>query len=373
MRTAKELAESPVIGFIDRLLQNSINQGASDLHIEPIQETYRVRMRRDGILHEVTRIPADFAVKVISRLKVLAQLDIAEKRLPQDGRYHSSETSLDSTYDIRLSICPTFRGEKVVLRLLKRQTQDLRLDHVGLSSIQLQQVKKVIRQPSGLILITGPTGSGKTTTLYAILRELNKSTVNIATVEDPVEIELPGINQIAIQPQIGLDFAHALRALLRQDPDILMVGEIRDQETAEITIKAAQTGHLVIATLHTNNALASIHRLINIGISPFQVATTVSLILAQRLARKLCSHCLADAAMSPTCSHCFGGYKDRIGIFESLPLHPLLTEKIIHHASLQELTEIAFKLGMTDLKKEAQEKVLQGLTTESEIARVIQE
>lgn len=375
-------SDSPVISLIDTLLQLAIQQNISDVHIEPLANEYRIRLRRDGLLYETLLIPNSLAMRIISRLKIMANLDISEKRLPQDGRLKLASDCVD----YRINICPTFKGEKIVLRLLKKSSTAINIENLGLTETQKALLLNIIKQPSGLILVTGPTGSGKTATLYSILNWLNQKQINIATVEDPVEIELVGINQVNIHPKIGFDFAQALRALLRQDPDIIMIGEIRDLETAEIAIKAAQTGHLVLATIHTSSAVETINRLLTMGIAPYQLATTAKLIIAQRLVRKLCSFCKkandkittltshkSPVFIAQQCSECFNGYKDRIGVFELLPISETITKGILSNLNTLELNEKAKKSGMVSLMQSGNTKVIEGVTTFDELFRVIQE
>ncbi len=364
--------DEPLIRFVDNILQHAIQQSASDIHIEPFETICRIRYRQDGLLRETAEIPAMLAIRLTSRLKILAKLDISEKRLPQDGRFQSG------TRDIRINTCPTLFGEKIVLRILNPENLTRNLSTLGFTATQLITFTAAISQPQGMILITGPTGSGKTVTLYTALDFLNTPEKNISTVEDPVEIQLKGINQINIHPKIGLHFSTILRTLLRQDPDIIMVGEIRDAETAEIAIQAAQTGHLVFSTLHTNNAYDAIIRLQSMGIPNYNIACSVSLIVAQRLVRKLCESCKHPDSISPAtllsinfppallpciiysavgCQHCFQGYHGRIGIYELLPINN------------QDLTTTTVE---TSLKYAGFEKVAQGITTLIEINRVIQ-
>lgn len=375
LRPAQE-DESPVISLIDTLLTRAIQQNTSDIHIEPFHNDYRIRMRQDGILYETLTLPHSLAQRVISRLKIMANLDIAERRLPQDGRIKSPH--LENNTDYRISTCPTLKGEKIVLRLLKKSSSAITIENLGLNTTQKSLLLQTIKQPSGLILVTGPTGSGKTATLYSILSELNSETINIVTVEDPIEIELTGINQVNTHSKIGFDFSHALRSLLRQDPDIIMIGEIRDYETAEIAIKAAQTGHLVLATIHTHNTVETINRLLTMGIAPYQLASTIKLIIAQRLVRKLCEPCKIEinehfVENKAGCELCFGGYKDRIGIFELLPILDNIAKLISSNASALDLLEKAKENGLVTLLQSGTEKINQGITTLTEIFRVAQE
>jgi type IV pilus assembly protein PilB len=336
----------PIIKFIDQILNDAITKHASDIHFEPYEQYCRIRFRIDGVLYEITKTEHQWAKRFSARLKIMANLDIAEKRLPQDGRFTFKSLS-NQNQDCRLSVCPTMFGEKLVIRVLNPINRSLDLKYLGLDAKEEQLFLKYIHLPQGLILVTGPTGSGKTITLYTALNILNQTAKNISTVEDPVEISLPGINQVEINYKIGLDFARVLRTFLRQDPDIIMVGEIRDLETAEIAIKAAHTGHLVLATLHTNSAIASLTRLLNMGVAAFNLATALSLIIAQRLVRKLCIHCkslqnlptkiLAENNLEANakiyapigCEHCNQGYQERMAIFEMLPITSNISELIM--------------------------------------------
>lgn len=384
--------QAPVVRFIDNLLVTAIQSDASDIHFEPYEKSYRVRLRIDGILYESTKPPAGLDKRIASRLKVMAKLDIAERRVPQDGRIRIQPASAEPV-DFRINTLPTLWGEKVVLRLLNSNIHGIDIDELGLDAAQKTAYLAALKQPQGMILVTGPTGSGKTVTLYAGLNVLNTPAVNIATVEDPVEINLTGINQVPVNPKAGLDFATALQAFLRQDPDILMVGEIRDPETADIATKAAQTGHRVLSTLHTNRATETLTRLKNLGVSGLNLATSLSLIVAQRLARRLCRHCkrrqclpqqalLAEGVSQPEtgdievfepqgCSHCMGGYKGRTGIYEILVITPALAELIIAGASTSELLRQATREGFVDLRQSAISKVKGGLTSLAEINRII--
>ncbi len=339
-----EKDDEPIIEYVNHLISNAIEKQVSDIHIEPYSQHCRIRFRRDGLLCEAASLPLHAAVRVITRLKIMANLNIAERRLPQDGRIAWRQ---EKNIDIRLNCIPTLHGEKIVLRLLDANAVQLNLDALGLYTNQLQQLRNSINKPQGLILVTGPTGSGKSVTLYSMLRELNQTTKNISSVEDPIEIDMHGINQINVNQQIGLTFPAVLRMLLRQDPDILMIGEIRDLETATIAIQAAQTGHLVLSTLHTNSAAETIKRLLSMGIKDYQLADSLSLIIAQRLVRTLCHHCKQrdnDDTYRPTgCEQCHHGYRGRTGVF-------------------------ALSENLWDV---AQQKVRDGVTTLSEIQRVI--
>jgi type IV pilus assembly protein PilB len=358
--------DEPVIKFVNHVIQHALQQTASDIHIEPYTAHCRIRYRRDGILHEVAEVPSHLASRLVSRLKVMAKLDIAERRLPQDGRLQLHGM------DIRVSTCPTLFGEKIVLRLLDPQKMSLNIDHLGFDDTQKKLFLSKIKQPQGMILVTGPTGSGKTVTLYSALHHLNTAEKNISTVEDPIEIQLTGINQVPVNPKIGLDFATVLRTFLRQDPDILMVGEIRDKETATIAIQAAQTGHLVLSTLHTNSALETITRLHSMGIEPYNIVSAVSLVIAQRLVRKLCTACKQPERIGKEiffrangCDHCLQGYSGRTGIYELLPITTEITEPILNGTYLSQAHDSLYQAGL--------EKVHQGITSLSEIHRVIQQ
>lgn len=385
--------EAPVVRFVNGMLLDAIRTGASDLHFEPYETSYRVRFRRDGVLQEVATPPPNIANRITARLKVMADLDIAEKRVPQDGRIklYVSETK---AIDFRVNSLPTLWGEKVVLRILDSSAAKLNIEILGFEPDQKRYYLDAISKPQGLVLVTGPTGSGKTVSLYTGLNILNKPTVNISTAEDPVEINLPGINQVNVNPKSGLDFAAALKAFLRQDPDIIMVGEIRDITTAEIAVKAAQTGHLVLSTLHTNDVPQTIARLVNIGIEPYNIAASVNLIMAQRLARRLCAHCkvrdrkhhheellslgfaeedLDDLKIyAPKgCERCsYQGYRGRAGIYQVVPISESLGELILKNASAVEIAEQCQREGYPDLRQSALLKVKQGITSIEEVLRV---
>ncbi|WP_428771456.1 type IV-A pilus assembly ATPase PilB [Vibrio sp.] len=381
--------DSPVSRFINQVLLDAIRKGASDIHFEPFEHEYRIRLRCDGILLEAHQPPSQLSRRLAARLKILAQLDIAERRLPQDGRL---KIQLNDTLsaDMRVSTLPTLWGEKIVLRLLDSDSTPLDLSQLGFSAKQQKRYLHALNKPQGLILFTGPTGSGKTVSLYSGLRQLNTAAVNIATAEDPVEIRLNGVNQVQVSPQIGFGFAEALRAFLRQDPDVVMVGEIRDLETAEIAVKAAQTGHLVLSTLHTNSAADTIIRLANMGIARYNLAASLSLIIAQRLVRKLCDckrpHPLNESlckslGLSPQstiyqantsgCPHCNQGYAGRTGLYEMMSLNQVLAESILSGASSQQIHTTAMQQGMQSLHQAGVEKLQQGLTSLAELQRVI--
>ena len=383
--------ETPIVRLVNRLLLDALQAGASDIHFEPFETSCRVRFRIDGILHEITRPPVNTARRIASRLKIMAQMDISERRLPQDGRIRLRLAD-GGGVDFRVNTLPTLWGEKLVLRALDGGGGQMDIDALGLTDSQREQFLRALRASQGLILVTGPTGSGKTVTLYAGLRLLNEPERNIATVEDPVEINLEGVNQVAVNNRIGLDFALALRAFLRQDPDVLMVGEIRDLETAEIAVKAAQTGHLVLSTLHTNSAGETLNRLKNMGVPAFNLATSVRLIVAQRLARKLCPHCrrplrLPDAALRDAgfeaagiddpqlfgprgCENCKGGYRGRIGIYEFLPISAAMADIVMREGNALQIAAQADKEGFGDLRRAGLEKAAAGLTSLDEINRV---
>jgi type IV pilus assembly protein PilB len=384
--------DAPVVKLVNLILVDAIKRGASDIHIEPYEKELRVRYRIDGVLYEVMKPPLKLKNAITSRLKIMADLDIAERRLPQDGRI-KLKVGKGKEMDFRVSSLPTLFGEKVVMRLLDRSNLQLDMTRLGFEARQLELFKKAIHQPYGMVLVTGPTGSGKTTTLYSALSELNKVTENILTAEDPVEYNLFGINQVQMHEEIGLNFATTLRSFLRQDPDIIMVGEIRDFETAEIAVKAALTGHMVLSTLHTNDAPSTINRLLNMGVEPFLVTAAVVLIVAQRLARRVCVDCrqpieiprqtLLDMGMRPEeisgatfykgsgCAACSNtGFKGRIAVYEVLPLTESIKELILNGASTAELKMQAIKEGMKTLRRSALDKLREGITTAEEVMRV---
>lgn len=385
--------DAPVVRFLQKTLSVAIERGASDIHFEPYENSYRIRYRIDGKLQAQEAPPDEFRDMLASRLKVLSRLDIAEKRLPQDGQLRG-QTDDGTLVDLRISTMPTLYGEKIVLRILDRQDARLGLTDIGLSADQLNLLNQAIRQPSGMILVTGPTGSGKTVTLYACLNALNQPGVNIATVEDPVEIPVTGINQVNIDERTGLSFAVALRAFMRQDPDILMVGEIRDAETAETSLKAAQTGHLVLSTLHTRSAPATLERLLQLGLPNYAVAGSVLLVIAQRLVRRLCAcreiddqprDLLIDAGFTETeltqrdagiwtlykaggCPKCHQtGYKGRIGIFEVMRVSPALQQLMLAGASTLDVARQSLTEGASSLRRAGLDKIIAGTTTLSEV------
>ncbi|UPQ87621.1 type IV-A pilus assembly ATPase PilB [Vibrio sinaloensis] len=381
---------APVSRYIQQVLLDAVARRASDIHFEPYEQTYRVRLRCDGLLIAAEQPSYQLSRRLAARLKILAKLDIAERRLPQDGRL-KLRLNHQVSVDMRVSTLPTLFGEKVVLRILDNRAMELDIDALGFNHTQKQTYLTALSKPQGMILLTGPTGSGKTVSLYAALNHLNAEHVNIATAEDPIEISLPGINQVQVQPEIGLDFSQALRAFLRQDPDIIMVGEVRDINTAKMAFKAAQTGHLVLATLHTNSAAQSIERLINMGIEPFNLASSLSLVIAQRLVRKLCPHCkrsdsahthlamsldLSDqepifSANVQGCQHCNFGYLGRTAIYEVLPVTSVIAEAIARRATAQQLNALALEQGLQNLKQSGSEKLRSGITSLAELQRTL--
>ncbi|MCR9986591.1 MULTISPECIES: type IV-A pilus assembly ATPase PilB [Vibrio diabolicus subgroup] len=381
--------ESPVSRYINQILLDAVRKGASDIHFEPYEKMYRVRLRCDGILIETQQPPSHLSRRLSARIKILSKLDIAERRLPQDGRI-KLKLNQDTAIDMRVSTLPTLFGEKIVLRLLDSSSASLDIDKLGYSEQQKQLYLDALRRPQGMILMTGPTGSGKTVSLYTGLSILNKPEINISTAEDPVEINLSGINQVQVQPKIGFGFAEALRSFLRQDPDVVMVGEIRDLDTAEIAIKASQTGHLVLSTLHTNSAAETVIRLSNMGVESFNLASSLSLIIAQRLARKLCSVCKQPQELTVQlqhlgiqasdnifkanpdgCNECTHGYSGRTGIYEVMRFDEFLSEALIKGASVHELEKLAIANGMSTLQMSGIEKLKQGITSFSELQRVL--
>lgn len=383
--------DAPVVKLVNYILNEAIKRRASDIHIEPYEKVFRVRMRMDGVLSEFMKPPMRLKNAIISRVKIMSKMDIAERRLPQDGRI-KLKFSKDREMDFRVSVLPTLFGEKVVLRLLDKENLQLDMTKLGFEEKPLADFKDAIHKPFGMVLVTGPTGSGKTTTLYSALAELNQITENISTAEDPVEFNLMGINQVQVHEEIGLNFASCLRSFLRQDPDIIMVGEIRDFETAEIAIKAALTGHLVLSTLHTNDAPSTINRLLNMGIEPFLVASSVNLILAQRLARVNCEFCKEPVQISsqmltnlgvppeelqdwqcyagkgcPKCNNT--GFKGRIALYEVLPARDEIRELILQGAASSEIKKEAMRLGMKTLRQSALSKLKEGITTVAEVLK----
>ncbi|MBP3142805.1 type IV-A pilus assembly ATPase PilB [Aliivibrio fischeri] len=382
--------DAPVTRFINQILLEAVRKGVSDIHFEPYEDNYRVRFRCDGILVENNRPSAHLSRRLSARLKIMAKLDIAERRLPQDGRIKLKLNSTTSI-DMRVSSLPTLWGEKIVLRLLDSSAANLNIDKLGYSDQQKALYLEALKRPQGMILMTGPTGSGKTVSLYSGLNILNTTEQNISTAEDPVEINLNGINQVQVNPKIGLTFAHALRSFLRQDPDIVMVGEIRDLETAEIAVKAAQTGHLVLSTLHTNSAAETVVRLGNMGIENFNLASSLSLIIAQRLARRLCNLCKQEDHLSnelreeynisPStiiyqankegCNECTHGYSGRIGIYEVMPFTRELSVAILKGATVRQIEQIAIQQGMDNLKTSGIKRLEDGTTSLQELNRVL--
>lgn len=387
----KEIDETPVVRFINKVMVDAIRAGASDLHFEPYEKSYRVRFRTDGILHEVAKPPVQMGSRLAARLKVMAQMDISERRVPQDGRI-KLKLSKNKSIDFRVNTCPTLFGEKVCARILDPSSARMGIDALGYEPDQKDLYMEALGRPQGMILVTGPTGSGKTVSLYTGLNILNTPELNIATAEDPVEINLEGINQVNVNPKTGLGFPEALKSFLRQDPDIIMVGEIRDLETGSIAIKAAQTGHMVMSTLHTNSAAETITRMLNMGIPAFNLATSISLIIAQRLGRRLCSACkepvdypkqmLLDEGFLETdlegaqfmkavgCPKCSKGYKGRVGIYEVVKMTPSLQEMVMEGGNSIEISKLARKEGFNDIRRSGLLKCLQGLTSLEEINRV---
>ncbi|MDE3274270.1 type IV-A pilus assembly ATPase PilB [Pseudoalteromonas sp. G4] len=383
--------DAPIIVYINKILMDAIKRGASDLHFEPYEHVYRIRFRVDGVLHEIANPPIGLESRISARIKVMSQLDLAEKRKPQDGRIKLKITAKKSI-DFRVSTLPTLWGEKIVMRILDSSSAMLGIDVLGYEPEQKELYLNALAQPQGMILVTGPTGSGKTVSLYTGLNILNKPERNISTAEDPVEINLVGINQVQINPKAEMTFANALRAFLRQDPDIVMVGEIRDLETAEISIKAAQTGHLVLSTLHTNSAPETLTRLMNMGVPSYNIASSVSLIIAQRLARRLCPACkepeqlpeqeLINLGFTPElmtdmqlhkavgCDKCTEGYKGRVGVYEVMPITPRIADMIMQGGNSLQIAEIAEQEGINNLRKSGLKKAASGVTSITEINRV---
>ncbi|WP_439649573.1 type IV-A pilus assembly ATPase PilB [Halomonas alkalisoli] len=383
--------DAPIVKFVNKILLDAIRRGASDIHFEPYETSYRVRMRIDGMLLEAARPPFSMRARIAARLKVMSRLDISERRLPQDGAI-KLKVSKTRSIDFRVNSLPTVYGEKIVLRILDPASAQIGIDALGFTPEQRGLYETVLDHPQGMILVTGPTGSGKTVTLYTGLNILNEVQRNICTAEDPVEIKVPGVNQVNVLPKIGLDFASALRAFLRQDPDVVMVGEIRDLETAEIAVKASQTGHLVLSTVHTNSAAETLTRLANMGVPPFNIASSVSLIIAQRLARRLCKQCKQPAEIpreallregftdlevgSATvyepvgCMHCTHGYKGRVGIYEVVPVSGAMSQLIMRQGNSMDFDQLARQEGHPDLRRSGLLKVMQGITSLTEVNRV---
>ena len=390
--TRDDVEDAPVVRFVNKVLLDAIKRGASDIHFEPYEKIFRVRTRLDGVLSEVAQPPVALANKVCARLKVMSRLDIAERRVPQDGRI-KMRLSKNRAIDFRVSTCPTLFGEKIVLRILDPSSAKLGIDVLGYDDRQKKLYLKHLAKPYGMILVTGPTGSGKTVSLYTGLNILNTSDRNISTAEDPAEINLPGINQVNVNPKVGLTFASALKAFLRQDPDVIMVGEIRDLETAEIAIKAAQTGHLVLSTLHTNDAPRTLTRMVDMGVKPYAIASSVSLIIAQRLARKLCDNCkevkdIPKEALEKEgfttdeikaglkvfgavgCKSCNEGYKGRVGIFQVMEVSEVMGRIIMEGGNAMQIADQALKEGVVDLRRAGLNKVKDGVTSLDEVNRV---
>ncbi|TWO83417.1 type IV-A pilus assembly ATPase PilB [Shewanella algae] len=384
--------DAPIVIYINKILTDAIRKGASDLHFEPYEKRYRIRFRIDGILHEVSEPPISLSGRISARLKVMSKLDIAERRVPQDGRI-KMKLSRNKSIDFRVSTLPTLWGEKIVMRILDSSSAQLGIEKLGYEEDQKQAYLEMLARPQGMILVTGPTGSGKTVSLYTGLNILNTEERNISTAEDPVEINLEGVNQVHINPKAGLTFASALRSFLRQDPDVVMVGEIRDLETAEIAIKAAQTGHLVLSTLHTNSSAETLTRLLNMGVPGYNIASSVNLIIAQRLARRLCPECRQpedipehellqlgfsqqqiDAGFTPYkpcgCEFCSGGYKGRVGIYEVMKMSDEIARTIMEGGNSLQIATTAKQQGMRDLRLSGLLKVIQGVTSIAEINRV---
>jgi type IV pilus assembly protein PilB len=387
-----EAIDTPIVRFVNKMLLDAINRSASDIHMEPYENKYRIRYRVDGVLHEITAPPLALAGRMAARVKILSRLDIAERRVPQDGRM-KMRLSKNRSIDFRVSTLPTIYGEKVVIRILDTVGTNVGLGNLGFEPDQLELYLEAIKRPYGMVLVTGPTGSGKTVSLYTALGILNTSDRNISTVEDPVEINMAGVNQVTINERAGLTFSTALRAFLRQDPDVIMVGEIRDLETADIAIKASQTGHLVLSTLHTNDAPSTLTRLLNMGVAPFNIASAVHLLMAQRLARRLCGQCkkpmdipkeaLLSAGFVESeinddlivygpqgCDHCTDGYRGRVGIFEVLPISDEMGKLIMEGCTQHDIEQLAQKEGMYNLRQSGLKKVRAGITSLEEVERV---
>ena len=388
--------EAPVVKFVNKMLVEAIRMGASDLHFEPYEKSYRVRFRVDGVMEKMANPPIQLASKIAARLKVMSQMDISERRIPQDGRI-KLKLSKNKAIDFRVNSLPTLFGEKIVLRILDPSSAMLGIDALGYEPDQKEMFMEALNKPQGMLLITGPTGSGKTVSLYTGINILNTGLTNISTAEDPVEINLEGVNQVNVNPKVGLTFANALKSFLRQDPDIVMVGEIRDLETAEIAIKAAQTGHMVLSTLHTNSAPETLTRLRNMGVASFNIATSVNLVIAQRLARRLCKNCKApidiprqsllelgfiesdldnpdNIIYEPVgCNECREGYKGRVGIYEVMKVSPDISRIIMEDGNAIDIKDAALKNGFRDLRRSGILKVLQGVTSIQEMMRVTSE
>jgi type IV pilus assembly protein PilB len=386
---ANDIEDAPIVKFLNKILMDAINLGASDIHFEPFEKFYRIRLRVDGVLREHAQPPVTIRDKLVSRIKVLSKLDISEKRVPQDGRMRLVMSAV-KTIDFRVSTCPTLFGEKTVMRILDATQAQMGIDALGYDPDQKEMLLDAIQRPYGMVLVTGPTGSGKTVSLYTCLNVINKPGINISTAEDPAEINLPGVNQVNINDKAGLTFPVALKSFLRQDPDIIMVGEIRDLETADIAIKAAQTGHMVFSTLHTNDAPSTLTRLMNMGVAPFNIASSVIMITAQRLARRLCT-CKKQVDILPEallaagfkeeeleggwkpygpvgCERCLGGgYKGRVGIYQIMPITPAIEKIILAHGNSMQIAEQSEAEGVKSLRRSGLMKVKQGLTSLEEV------
>ena len=390
--SSAEIDDAPVVRFVNKILLDAIRKGASDVHFEPFEKFFRVRVRQDGVLREVAKPPVALAGKVCARLKVMSRLDIAERRVPQDGRI-KMRISKNRSIDFRMNTCPTLFGEKVVLRILDPTSAQMGIENLGYEDFQRILYEKQLAKPYGMILVTGPTGSGKTVSLYTGLNILNSIDRNISTAEDPVEINMPGVNQVNVNYKVGLNFATAMKAFLRQDPDVIMVGEIRDLETADIAIKAAQTGHLVLSTLHTNDAPNTLTRMVDMGVKPYAIASSISLIIAQRLARRLCNDCKETRDIPPEallkegftredikqgltiygpvgCSRCTDGYKGRTGIYQVMPVTHEIGQIILQGGNATQVADQAALEGVWDLRRSALEKARQGITGLEEINRI---
>jgi type IV pilus assembly protein PilB len=389
-----EIDDAPIVRFVNKILLDSVKRGVSDIHLEPFEKKFRIRFRADGILSEVASPPIGIANRIISRIKVMSRMDIAERRVPQDGRI-KMQISKHRAIDFRVNTCPTLFGEKIVMRILDPTSAQIGIEKLGFEEVQQKNFLSAIHKPYGMVLVTGPTGSGKTVSLYTGLNILNSIERNISTAEDPVEITVEGINQVNVNPKAGLTFAEALRAFLRQDPDIIMVGEIRDLETASIAVKAAQTGHLVLSTLHTNDAPQTINRLVQMGIEPFNIVSAVVLIMAQRLARRLCEYCKKEANFPDNiwlaagfskeeigafkiyepvgCDHCNNGYKGRVGIYQVMPISEAMRALILSGGNAMEMAALSKSEGINDLRASGLLKIRQGITSLEEIDRVTKE
>ncbi|KAF3977833.1 MAG: type IV-A pilus assembly ATPase PilB [Methylococcales symbiont of Iophon sp. n. MRB-2018] len=391
---SSDIDDAPIVRLVNKILLDSIKKGVSDIHLEPYEKKFRIRFRSDGILYQVASPPTNIANRLISRIKVMSKMNIAERRVPQDGRI-KMKLSKNKAIDFRVSTCPTLFGEKVVLRILDPSSAEIDIEKLGFEPKQQELFLAAIDRPYGMVLVTGPTGSGKTVSLYTGLNILNKVERNISTAEDPVEITVEGINQVNMNVKAGLTFAKALKAFLRQDPDIIMVGEIRDLETASIAVKAAQTGHLVLSTLHTNDAPQTINRLMQMGIEPFNIVSVVNLIMAQRLARRLCKYCKKEADypektfldagfkkdqlgslktyVAVGCEHCNAGYKGRIGVYQVMPISEKMRALILSGGNAMEMSELSKSEGVNDLRASGLDKVRQGITSLEEINRITEQ